>query len=83
MLITHHPEEKHFLAMEGSIEMGFLSYEWESETCFAITHTVVDEAYRGQGVARALVDAAIAFAKKNGYTIHPVCSYAKAVIERK
>ena len=50
-------------------DKGYLTYEWDSPTVFAILHTVVEEPYRGQGIAKALLDAAVAFARENGYKI--------------
>lgn len=35
-------------------DKGYLTYEWASPEVFAIMHTVVEEAFRGQGVAKAL-----------------------------
>ena len=51
-----------FSAGDGGLRMGYLSYEWASPEVFAIMHTVVEEAFRGQGVAKALLDAALAAA---------------------
>lgn len=63
-------------------DKGYLTYEWDSPTVFAILHTVVEEAYRGQGIAKALLDAAVAFARENGYKVRPVCPYAEKVLRR-
>lgn len=84
MEITHKtsPEGGFFLAEEDGQRMGYLSYEWADNTVFAIMHTVVDEAFRGRGIAKALLDAAVAFAQENGYKIRPVCPYAEAVFNR-
>lgn len=45
-----------------------------------INHTGVREALQGQGVARRLVDAAVAAARAEGLKIQPVCSYARKVL---
>ena len=84
MIITHHQdgEQGFFLAEENGKRMGYLSYEWDSSTRFAILHTVVEKAYQGHGVAKALVDAAVAFAREKGYTILPVCPYAENLFKR-
>ena len=71
-----------FFADENGQRMGYLSYEWADESVFAILHTVVDEAFRGQGIAKALLDAAVAFAQENNYKIRPVCPYAEAMFKR-
>jgi len=71
-----------FLAEEDGKRMGYLSYEWASPSKFAIIHTVVEEAFQGRGVAKALLEAAVAFARGNGLTIMPVCPYAEKVFMR-
>ena len=84
MIITHHQDGKQgfFLAEEDSRRMGYLSYEWDSPTRFAILHTVVEKAYQGRGVAKTLVNAAVDYARDNGYTILPVCPYAENLFKR-
>lgn len=42
----------------------------------------MEKAYQGHGVAKALVDAAVAFAREKGYTILPVCPYAENLFKR-
>jgi len=41
-----------------------------------ITHTFVDETYRGQGMAGKLLDALVAELRKRGEKALPVCSYS-------
>ncbi|MBR3406206.1 MAG: N-acetyltransferase [Bacteroidales bacterium] len=84
MEITHknNLEQGFFLAEEDGVRMGYLSYEWVSDIAFAIMHTVVEPAFQGRGVARALLDAAVAFARENSYKIRPVCPYAEKVMGR-
>lgn len=84
MEIIHkqNPESGFFLAEEDGIRMGYLSYEWADNTVFAIMHTVVEEAFQGRGVAKALLNAAVAYARENGYRIRPVCPYVEKVFLR-
>lgn len=84
MEITHKngAESGSFVAEENGKRMGYLSYEWASKTVFAIMHTVVEDAFRGQGVARALLNAAVDFARENGYRIRPICPYADNLFQR-
>ena len=84
MEITHKTGEESgsFFAKEDGKDMGYLSYEWASPTVFAIMHTVVEEAFRGKGVAMALLTSAVSFARDNGYKIRPVCPYAEKVFQR-
>ena len=84
MEITHKnsAETGFFLAEEGGMRMGYLSYEWANEDEFAILHTVVEDAFQGKGVARSLLNAAVDFARANGDTIRPICPYAEKVFAR-
>lgn len=47
-----------------------------------IVHTEVDEVLRGQGVARKLLDAAVAWARETHTRVHATCPYAKAQFEK-
>ena len=84
MKITHKNGEEtgFFLAEDDGKRMGYLSYEWADSTRFAILHTVVEEAFQGQGVAKALLNAAVDYARNNGYKIMPLCPYAEKVFRR-
>ena len=78
--IGHSPSQTGGTFFAG--DKGYLTYEWDSPEVFAIMHTVVEEAFRGQGVAKALLDAAVSFARENGYKVRPVCPYAEKVLRR-
>ena len=84
MEITHKngDETGFFFAEDDGKRMGYLSYEWADSTRFAILHTVVEEAFQGQGVAKALLNAAVDYARNNGYKIMPLCPYAEKVFRR-
>ena len=45
-------------------------------------HTEVPAALQGQGVAAALVQAALAWARAEGLRVRPVCSYVAAYMKR-
>lgn len=78
----NHATEGHFVALENGCEIGHIDYEWEDEQCFAITHTVVEKAYEGRGIARALLEEAVAFARREKKKIRAVCSYVVIQFER-
>ncbi len=79
--IQHHAERHMFTLLQDKRQAGYLSYRpgpggWDIE------HTVIDPAYRGQGLARLLVDAAIAEAARQNIRLSASCSYAAAVLAR-
>lgn len=47
-----------------------------------IQHTFVSEQLRGQNVARLLLKAVVDFAREENKTITPVCSFAKAELNK-
>ncbi len=79
---TNNQENGIFEAFDNGKRIGYLSYEWESDSVFAIMHTVVDPEYRGQGIAKALLDAAVDFARENCHKIRPVCPYVEKMFAR-
>ena len=74
--------------MEFVIEQGRIAYLDEKKALVGevlfpkkdgviqITHTFVDEAYRGQGIAGKLLDALVAELRKRGEKALPVCTYS-------
>jgi len=84
MEIIHKNNAKdgYFIAEENGKRMGFISYEWMNEKVFAILHTVVEPAFQGKGIAKALLDAAVLYARENGFLIHAVCSYVVRRFEK-
>ena len=79
----NNPKDGFFIAEENGKRMGYISYEWMNESVFAIMHTVVEPAFQGKGIAKALLDAAVAYARENGFRIHAVCSYVVRQFEKK
>ncbi len=47
-----------------------------------MTHTGVPPALEGRGIAAALVAAALAHARANGFEVDPQCSYVRRYMQR-
>jgi len=56
-------------------KIAYIEFRLEDNTLY-ILHTIVDEFYQGQGLAKKLTEKAISYSKKNNYKIKPICSYA-------
>ena len=54
-----------------------------SGTKWIITHTGVRPNYKGQGIAKLLVECVIEEARKNQVKVLPICSYAKKMMIEK
>jgi predicted GNAT family acetyltransferase len=47
-----------------------------------LVHTGVPPALQGRGIAAALVDAALAEARAQGWRVRPICSYVRSHLRR-
>ncbi len=61
---------------------GIMQFELEEPNRMIITHTITTPGFEGRGVGKTLVKAGVEYARENGYTIVPICSFAKALIEK-
>lgn len=67
-----------FLIVEEGDTVGEMTYDLR-DGVMAIDHTWVSPARRGGGLARALVDAGVEFARSEGLKVLPLCSYVVKV----
>ena len=74
--IRHH--EGGFFIEHGGRRVAELTYH-RSGADVVVTHTWVDPGRRGQGEAKRLVDAVVAFARAEKTRIVPLCSYVAKV----
>ena len=65
--------------LEGSgARTAAMTYSRAGEAMVLIDHTEVADSLRGQGAGRALLEAAVRWARANSLSIVPVCPFAKA-----
>ena len=69
----------HFSFTQNGHEVGYLTYRLLGST-WEINHTVVSPKHQGQGLARQLVEAAIAEAKTQNIGLQASCSYADKIL---
>jgi len=69
------------LRMDGE-RFGFLEFTRPDIGVMCIEHVEVALELRSSGLGQQLVEKAVAFAKDAGLRVVPICSYARAVIER-
>lgn len=67
-----------FYVEHDGVRLGEMVYVRSSEGTVNVEHTEVDEALRGQGIARKLLDALVAWARATGTRVQATCSYARA-----
>ncbi len=69
-----------FIEHDGS-EAATMEYKTTGEG-MVIEHTNVDAVFKGQGVGKKLVSAAVAYAAENKKELGATCSFARAVLEK-
>lgn len=78
--VTHDATRSRYTATADGI-LCVLDYQLQGGT-MAITHTGVPSQVEGRGIAAALTQHALNDARKQGWKVLPVCSYAVAYIRR-
>lgn len=69
------------LRVDGE-RLGFLEFTRPDAGVLRIEYVEVDPDLRGTGLGRQLVEKAVAFAREANLRVIPICSYARAVIQR-
>ena len=77
MTVTHNAAARRF---EAAVEGGtaVLAYDLRDDGTAAFTHTEVPDAAGGKGVGTALVEAGLAWARKEGHAVAPLCPFVAA-----
>lgn len=73
-------DENKIVAFLDGREAGFLEYTEEmrnGEKCWDACHTVTNPEFRGQGVAKVLVDELAKYAREENVKVIPSCSYVQ------
>jgi predicted GNAT family acetyltransferase len=71
-----------FFVERGGVRLALMTYVRAGEHLVIVDHTEVNDALKGKGVARRLLDTAVAWARKTGTKINPTCPYAKAQFDK-
>lgn len=77
--VRDNPTELRYEIYDSEQLGGFSAYELTQDT-IAFTHTEVDPAFRGRGLARELVAEALDDARRRGLSVLPFCPYVRKVI---
>ncbi|NWF90449.1 MAG: N-acetyltransferase [Ignavibacteriaceae bacterium] len=80
MEILHDEHQQKFYVITENLE-SHLHYV-KLDNILDLNHTYVPYQLRGKGIAGKLVEAALEYAKQNGFKIIPSCSYVDVYFQR-
>ena len=81
MITIHSLDESKFLAMDGEVVAGHLTYKFEDKIIY-INSIYVDPEYRNKFLGKKLLDQCVSYARKEDFKIFPRCSYAARLFEK-
>lgn len=70
-----------FLTDNAQQLIGEITYHLDEKNRYVVTHTFVNPAFRGQGIANRLLDQIITLATNEKRYIYPICSFAVKVLQ--
>jgi predicted GNAT family acetyltransferase len=82
LTVREDDEHQQFQAVdESGVVAGFAAYEREGSVV-TFTHTVVDDAFEGQGVGSRLVGAALDAVRADGLRVVARCPFVSAYVDK-
>ncbi|HEV2220655.1 MAG TPA: GNAT family N-acetyltransferase [Casimicrobiaceae bacterium] len=80
LTIAHNVAQRRF-EVRGEGTLAHCDYRLDG-TVLQLVHTEVPAALGGRGIAAGLVAAALAWARAEGFSVIPVCSYVRTYMRR-
>ena len=71
--LTLQPNRGRFLATDGSMRLGKMTFLREGESRIIVDHTIVEEHARGRQVGHALFDHMVQWARDNRIVVAVTC----------
>ncbi|KVV15862.1 GNAT family N-acetyltransferase [Flavobacterium sp. TMP13] len=71
-----------FVAIEQGKQAGIITYIWKGDDEIIIEHTEVNDEFKGKGIAKKLVMAAVNYPRTNNIFIIQVCPFVKAMFDK-
>ena len=79
--VVEHDAARNRFAVSIDGHTGVAEYRCDGDV-LRLTHTEVPQALEGRGLAAALVREALAYARREGLKVEPLCSYAAGYMQR-
>lgn len=79
--LIHNTYRDRFELWDGETFMGLVGYEKDGDV-YILLHTVIEERFGQQGIARLLVSLVLTRMRLDGVKIRPTCSYVRRFLIR-
>lgn len=79
--LVHNTDRDRFELWDSETFMGLVGYEKDGDA-YILLHTVIEERFGQQGIARLLVSLVLTRMRLDGIKIRPVCSYVRRFLIR-
>ena len=79
--LVHNTDRDRFELWDSDTFMGLVGYEKDGDVLILL-HTVIEERFGQQGIARLLVSLVLTRMRLDGIKIRPVCSYVRRFLIR-
>lgn len=80
--IEHNEHKNRFEITVDGREAGYASYVERGNKLLDFNHTVVDQAFRGQGLSTPLIKAALDWARDEGASVRTTCSAVEHFVKK-
>ena len=80
MIIVEKGLNKFYVGDSENNYTAVITYSFKQDKTISADHTFVSEEARGQGIAKALLNALVSWARSEGLKIIPECEYVKKVM---
>lgn len=77
-VVEHQPEQHRFICDTGN-GVAEMTYQLKGSVV-DFDHTYVPGTARGRGIAALLVDAGVAWARAQGFSLQPSCTYVRTYL---
>lgn len=81
LVLVHNSDRDRFELWDDETFMGLVGYEKDGGD-YILLHTVIEERFGQQGIARLLVSLVLTRMRLDGVKIRPVCSYVRRFLVR-
>ncbi|HUH25430.1 MAG TPA: GNAT family N-acetyltransferase [Flavobacterium sp.] len=71
-----------FTAEEDGVKAGEMTYSQAGPDKIIIDHTEVNPEFKGRGIGKIMVMAAVGYAREKNIKILPLCPFAKAAFDK-